>query len=173
MSYAAALTATQFCSSICDTLRRPGMQSTSEVTVLLQAWGTGDHRVEDRLFALLLLQSTALLNEACLHLIDHRDRQWQSRRHFLAFATCARRDGRLLPSRPQQLELALSVDTLLHQFETSHPDWCSIIDMQLFAGFTGAEAADALDIPFRTVQRKFADARRWLFERMEPHHGKR
>ena len=211
MSFAATITVTQFCASI-GTLRRPDMQSTSEVTALLQAWGAGDHRVEDRLFALLVpdlrriaqrlmrrerpdhsLQTTALLNEAYLRLINHREREWQSRQHFLAYAARAmrnllvdharaRRDGRklsldgfegLLPNRPQQLELALSVDTLLHQLETSHPDWCSIVEMKIFAGFTDAEAADALGIPLRSVQRKFGDARRWLFERMEPQHGKR
>ena len=47
--------------------------------------------------------------------------------------------------------------------ETSHPDWVPIIEMRFFAGFTADETAEALDIPLRTMERRFGDARRWLF----------
>lgn len=208
MSYAAALIAT----GICDSMSEHHMQSPADVTALLQAWGTGDRSVEDRLFALLLpdlrriarnlmrrerpnhsLQTTALLNETYVRLVHDRAREWQSRRHFLAFAARAMRNllidharghrgGRalpldefeaLLPSRPEHLELAISIDTLLRELETSHPQWCTIVEMKFFAGFTDQEAAEALALPLRTLQRQFGDARRWLFERMEPPHGKR
>jgi RNA polymerase sigma factor (TIGR02999 family) len=188
------------------------MEPTSEVTALLHAWGSGDVSVEDRLFALLVpdlrriaknlmrrerrdhsLQTTALLNEAYVRLVHDREREWQNRQHFLAFAARAmrnllidhargRHDSRrlpidefesLLPKRPEQLELALSVDRLLCELEATHADWCSIVEMKFFAGFTDAEAAEALGVPVRTLQRKFGDARRWLFERMEPKHGRR
>jgi DNA-directed RNA polymerase specialized sigma24 family protein len=43
--------------------------------------------------------------------------------------------------------------------------------MKFFAGFTDEETADALGTPLRTMQRKFGDARRWLYERLEPHHA--
>jgi RNA polymerase sigma factor (TIGR02999 family) len=192
--------------------RRPDMDDSTEVTALLQAWGAGDRGIEDQLFTLLLpdlrriarnlmrrerpdhsLQTTALLNEAYLHLVNDRERDWQSRQHFLAFAARAMRNllidrargargGRplpldefegLLPTRPEHLELAITIDTLLHELEKSHPDWCSIVEMKFFAGFTDDEAAEALGISLRSMQRKFGDARRWLFERMEPQHGKR
>ena len=139
------------------------------------------------------LQTTALLNEAYVRLVHDGERVWQNRQHFLAFAARAmrnllidhargRHDSRrlpidefesLLPKRTEQLELALSVDRLLCELETTHADWCSIVEMKFFAGFTDAEAADALGMPVRTLQRKFGDARRWLFERMEPKHGRR
>jgi len=38
----------------------------------------------------------------------------------------------------------------------------------LLTSLTDEETAEALDIPLRTVQRRFADARRWLFERLNP-----
>jgi RNA polymerase sigma factor (TIGR02999 family) len=187
------------------------MEDSSDVTALLQAWGAGDRKVEDQLFAILLpdlrriarnlmrrerpghsLQTTAVLHEAYIRLIHDRSRDWQNRQHFLAFAARAMRNllidhargrhaGRLLPledfegllpDRPEHLELAVTIDTLLHDLEASHPDWCSIVEMKFFAGFTDEEAAEALGIPLRSLQRKFGDARRWLFERMEPH-GKR
>jgi RNA polymerase sigma factor (TIGR02999 family) len=182
------------------------MGPSTEVTALLQAWGAGDRSVEDRLFALLIpdlrriarslmrrerpghsLQTTALLNEAYLHLVHAREHDWQSRQHFLAFAARAMRHllvdhargcrgGRklplddfedLLPNRPEHLELAVTIDALLHQLDATHPDWCSIVEMKFFAGFTDEEMAEALGTPLRTVQRKYGDARRWLYERME------
>jgi DNA-directed RNA polymerase specialized sigma24 family protein len=39
--------------------------------------------------------------------------------------------------------------------------------MKFFLGLTNEETADALGMPVRTVQRKFSDARRWLFEKLE------
>lgn len=188
------------------------MEEAPEVTVLLQAWSAGDRSVEDALFSLLLpdlrriakslvrreraghsLESTALVNEAYLRLVRERERDWQSRQHFLAFAARAMRNllidharGRaasrklpldefdgLLDKAVLPVELAIAIDALLHQLETVHPDWCSIVEMKFFAGFTDAEAAEAIGIPLRSVQRKFGDARRWLFERMEPNHGNR
>jgi RNA polymerase sigma-70 factor (ECF subfamily) len=212
MSYAATLITPRICASMSGVPRRSNMDDSSDVTVLLQAWGAGDRSVEDRLFAMLLpdlrriarnlmrrepaghsLQTTALLNEAYLRLVRDRERDWESRQHFLAFAARAMRNllidharGRrggpklpldefagLLPTRPEHLELAISIDTLLHELVESHPDWCAIVEMKFFAGFTDDEACEALGIPLRTLQRRFGDARRWLFERMEPPHGKR
>ncbi len=212
MSYAAALTAPRICARMSGVPRRLNMEDSSEVTLLLQAWSAGDRSKEDTLFALLLpdlrriartlmrrenpghsLQTTALLNEAYLRLVHERERNWQSRQHFLAFAARAmrnllidhargRRAGRslpidefegLLPTRPEHLELAVTIDTLLRELETSHAEWCVIVEMKFFAGFTDDEAAEALGMPLRSLQRKFGDARRWLFERMEPQHGRR
>jgi RNA polymerase sigma factor (TIGR02999 family) len=174
---------------------------------MLQAWSAGDRSVESRLFELLLpdlrklarsllrserpdhsLQATALMNEAYLRLINARERNWESRRHFLAVAARAMRhllidhararaggvktplEGMedVLHGRDEQLELGLAINGLLDELEKTHPDWCTIIEMKFFAGFTDEETAEALGAPLRTMQRKFGDARRWLFERLEP-----
>jgi RNA polymerase sigma factor (TIGR02999 family) len=137
------------------------------------------------------LQSTALINEAYLRLVGARQRDWENRRHFLAVAARAMRhllidhargrakgvktplDGMedMLRGRDDQLELGIAIGGLLEELDKSHPDWCSIVEMKFFAGFTDEETADALGTPLRTMQRKFGDARRWLYERLEPHHA--
>jgi DNA-directed RNA polymerase specialized sigma24 family protein len=74
----------------------------------------------------------------------------------------------ILRGREEQLELGVAINGLLDELEKSHPDWCRIVEMKFFAGFTDEETADALGAPLRSTQRKFNDARRWLFERLEP-----
>src|SRR5712692_1478685 len=86
---------------------------THEVTQLLQAWGEGDKAALDRLMPLVYqelrriakrnmarersghtLQTTALVNEVYLRLVDERKVSWQDRAHF--FAICARTMRRIL-----------------------------------------------------------------------------
>jgi len=134
------------------------------------------------------LQATALMNEAYLRLVNARERDWENRRHFLAVAARAMRhllidhararakgvktplDGveEILRGRDSQLELGIAINGLLDELDKIHPEWCSIVEMKFFAGFTDEETAEALGTPLRSMQRKFGDARRWLFERLEP-----
>src|SRR5258707_902611 len=105
------------------------------------------------------LQPTALLNETYCRLVTARDRDWQNRQHFFAIAARAMR--RLLidhaRGRPKvqfvdaadfedwlrasggKIELALAIDGLLNQIETTHPDWCAIVEMKFFMGLTDEE----------------------------------
>ena len=134
------------------------------------------------------LQATALLNEAYVRLVNARERDWENRRHFFAVAARAMRhllvdhararpkgpkvalDGmeHLLSGPEANLELGLAIDGLLGEMEQKHPDWVTIIEMKFFAGFTDDETAETLGIPLRSMQRRFGEARKWLFERMEP-----
>lgn len=133
------------------------------------------------------LQATALLNEAYFRLVGSRERNWENRKHFFAVAARAMRhllidhargrpkgakvpiDGleEMLRGRDAQLEQAVAINALLDEMEKTHPDWVSIVELKFFAGFTDDEAAEALGVPLRTMQRQFGEARRWLFERME------
>jgi RNA polymerase sigma factor (TIGR02999 family) len=132
------------------------------------------------------LQATALINEAYLRLIAARERDWENRRHFMAVAARAMRhllidhartrgkgktplEGleELLRGRDSQLDLGIAINGLLDALDKIHPDWCTIVEMKFFAGFTDEETAEALGTPLRTMQRKFGDARRWLFEKLE------
>lgn len=133
------------------------------------------------------LQATALMNEAYFKLVSARERDWENRKHFFAVAARAMRHllidharGRpkgakialdgiedLLRGRDAQLEVGLAINGLLDEMERNHPDWVSIIEMKFFAGFTDDEAAEALGLPLRSMQRRFGDARRWLYERLE------
>jgi len=87
--------------------------SAHEVTQLLRAWSEGDHEALDKLTPLVYeelhraahrymaqerpchtLQTTALVNEVYLRLVDIREVTWQDRAHF--FAVCARLMRRVL-----------------------------------------------------------------------------
>src|SRR6267378_5655121 len=89
------------------------MLSTQEMTQLLQQWTDGDEAVSEKLMPLLYkelhrmahrymrqersghtLQTTALINEAYLRLIDWKNVKWQNRAHF--FAVCAQVMRRIL-----------------------------------------------------------------------------
>ena len=133
------------------------------------------------------LQATALLNEAYCRLVNAREREWQNRHHFFAIAARAMRrllidhargrpkvhfvefDGveQWLRASGHKVEEALAVDAALTAIESTHPDWCSIVEMKFFMGLTDDETAEALGIPLRTVQRKFGDARLYLFEKLQ------
>jgi RNA polymerase sigma factor (TIGR02999 family) len=138
------------------------------------------------------LQPTALMNEAYLRLVGARERDWQDRRHFFAVAARAMRHllidhararpsgakipiagfEELLRGRDAQLEVGVDINALLDEMEKKHPDWCPIVELKFFAGFTDEETAGALNLPLRTMQRQFGDARRWLYERLESNRGK-
>jgi RNA polymerase sigma-70 factor, ECF subfamily len=133
------------------------------------------------------LQATALLNEAYLRLAQARQLDWQNRKHFFAVAARSMRRllidhsrGRmpaqkveltellaLLPGPSKQLDEAIAIDSLLQQIESTHPEWCSIIDLKFFLGFTDEEAAEALGMSLRSLQRQYGDARRWLYEKLQ------
>lgn len=134
------------------------------------------------------LEPTALINEAYFRLAGARERDWENRRHFFALAARAMRHllidharGRpkgtkvpfegleeILRGRDAQVEQGVAINALLDEMAGSHPLWCSIIELKFFAGFTDDETAEALHLPLRSMQRQFGDARRWLFERLEP-----
>jgi RNA polymerase sigma factor (TIGR02999 family) len=132
-------------------------------------------------------QATELVNEVYSALVRAKDRDWRDRAHFFAIAARAmrwrlidearRRNGweyipvdgldSLFRERSVNLDLALDVDRWLEELAMTHPDWCMVVEVKCFLGLTDQEAADALGMPLRTLQRMWHDARKWLFERME------
>jgi len=132
------------------------------------------------------LQPTALINEAFLRLARTKNIEWNDRSHFFAIAaTIMRRylidyararpgverlpmDG--VPDRIlgtyDRLELAVAVDALLDELERESPQRRSIVELKFFLGLTDEEAAQALNLTLHTLQREWARARRWLFERL-------
>lgn len=133
------------------------------------------------------LETAGLINEAYLRLADARQRDWTDRRHFFRLAARMMRRlivdharGRrgtgavplealpqLLRGRDAQLEQAVAIDRLLDDLEASHPELARVVELRFFLGLTEQETAGALEITLRTEQRRFAEARRWLFERVE------
>ena len=180
----------------------------SEVTQLLRAWNNGDPSAFDRLIPIVhselrrlarrymrderaghLLQTTALVNEAYLRLIDARDAQWQNRAHF--FGIAARLMRRILVdfarnrnyqkrsggSRRVALEEALTVsserfsdvvglDEALTALAEVDERKSKVVEMRFFGGLSEREIASALTISPETVRRDWRLARSWLLRWM-------
>jgi RNA polymerase sigma factor (TIGR02999 family) len=138
------------------------------------------------------LQATELVDQIYFKLVAAKDRDWQSRQHFFAIAARAMRrylidyarvrpkvefrslagvEGTLRAGGPK-MEVVESVDKLLTELEATQPQLCSVVELKFFLGLTDQEAADALGLKLRTLQRKWQDARHWLFERLEPGNDK-
>jgi RNA polymerase sigma factor (TIGR02999 family) len=131
------------------------------------------------------LQATELVDAIYFRLVAAKDRDWHNRKHFFAIAARAMRRylidharakpageivsiGTLeLPAMQNHVETALTVDRFLDELAETHPDWSTLVEMKYFLGLTDEEAASAMGLKLRTMQRMWRDARQWLFVRME------
>jgi RNA polymerase sigma factor (TIGR02999 family) len=130
------------------------------------------------------LQATELVDQVYVRLVAAKDRDWQNRGHFFAIAGRAMRrhlidharrrpnaefvslDGiqNLLPANSPKVDLAITIDRLLDQLAATKPEWCTLVELKYFLGLTDEEAAAALGIKLRTMQRMWLDVRKWLFD---------
>ncbi|HTB16771.1 MAG TPA: ECF-type sigma factor [Bryobacteraceae bacterium] len=137
------------------------------------------------------LQATELVDQIYFRMVAAKERDWQNRKHFFAIAARAMRRylidharGRpsaefvelegfenILPVEGVKIELAISVDRLLDELSETKPEWSMLVEMKFFLGLTDEEAAEAMGVKLRTMQRTWSDARRWLYTRMEPGHA--
>ena len=175
-----------------------------DTTALLLLAAKGDGQAVDRLLPVLYddlhrvahglmrgeargqtLQTTALLNEAYLRLIDQRRVDWKGRTHFLAIGAQAMR--RVLVDRArarhrhkrgghrQRVELhedaalqpvrdddVLAVDEALEKLARVSPRQARLVEMRFFGGMSEAEIAEALGVSQRTVSREWKKARALL-----------
>jgi RNA polymerase sigma factor (TIGR02999 family) len=133
------------------------------------------------------LQATELVNQIYLRLVAAKDQDWRNRKHFFAIAARAMRRylidyarGRpdaqfvalegmenFLPADSAKVSLAITVDGLLEKLALIQPEWSMLVEMKFFLGLTDEEAADALNIKLRTMQRMWSDARQWLFSQLD------
>jgi RNA polymerase sigma factor (TIGR02999 family) len=187
--------------------------SLNEVTLLLRAWGEGDALALDRLAPIIYqelhriargymarerpnhtLQTTALVNEAYVRLIDVRRVSWQDRAHF--FAVCARAMRRILVDHARsrgyqkrgggqealQLDEAMTVDgspgagileldEALNRLAEIDPRKGQVVEMRFFGGLTVEETAEALKISPETVMRDWKLARAWLYRELSADQG--
>jgi RNA polymerase sigma factor (TIGR02999 family) len=138
------------------------------------------------------LQATELVSQAYIRLVAAKNRDWQSRSHFFAIAARIMRRylidharGRpeaefvaihgmddFLPAKSAKLELAVAVEGLMNRLAATNQEWCDVVEVKYFLGLTEEEAADVLGMSLRSMQRKWSEARRWLFEQMESDRGK-
>lgn len=131
------------------------------------------------------LQATALVHEAYLRLVGDRSPQWDSRGHFFAAAAesmrrilveAARRKKRykrggdwsrrelvdVPAAEVEPREDVVALDEALHRLAAKEPEAAKLVQLRYFAGLTIVEAAQILDVPLRTAERRWAYARAWL-----------
>jgi RNA polymerase sigma factor (TIGR02999 family) len=182
--------------------------ATHEITRLLQAWGAGDGGALERLMPLVYdelhrqahhymvreqpgqtLQTTALVHEAYLRMVDVKGVDWQNRGHF--YALCARLMRRILVdfarSRNYQkrggqiphIELedaatismvpgseVLAVDEALKQLALLDTRKSEVVEMRFFGGLTTEEIAEVLQVSPETVMRDWRLAKAWLLREL-------
>jgi len=132
------------------------------------------------------MQSTLLVNEAFLRLAVAKQIDWQNRAHFLAVSARimrhylidrARAKGSvlLLPmdGLPEGLgrkrtpsETAIAIDLLLDELQREAPELCEAVELKFFLGLNDDEAAQVLGLRLRTFQRRYKQAKIWLFQRL-------
>ena len=133
------------------------------------------------------LQPTALVHEMWLRVTGSGGRQWQNRSHFFKEASetmrrilieRARRKSRLkrwggqIRLNIDDLELAetaaddrvLLINEALERLEQENPEVARVVVLKFFGGLNTHEAAEALSISTRTVERQWNFAKAWLFE---------
>jgi RNA polymerase sigma factor (TIGR02999 family) len=184
-----------------------------EVTQLLKAWGQGDDRalerltpvVEDELHRMAhrcmarenpghTLQTTALVNEVYLRLIDIHAVTWQDRAHFFAMSARLMRrvltdfarsrnyqkrgggavqvsldEGLLLV--PEKNADILALDEALTRFAALYPRQSQVVELRFFGGLEVEEAAEALKTSPVTVKRDWRFAKAWLLRALSGEKG--
>jgi RNA polymerase sigma factor (TIGR02999 family) len=193
------------------------LPSSHEVTQLLLAWSDGDQAALEQLTPLVyrelrrlargymrqerpghILQTTALINEAYLRLIDWKQVHWRNRAHFFGvaaqlmrrilvdFARARQQDKRGGGAGQVSLDEAAAVsversaefialDEALGRLAAIDPRRSLMVELRFFGGLSEEETAEALKVSPRTVRREWSLARAWLhreLKREEPEGGK-
>jgi RNA polymerase sigma factor (TIGR02999 family) len=181
------------------------MATTQEsVTNLLIQWRDGDQTALERLVPLVYnemrrlahhymrnertlhtLQTSALVNEAYLRLVDHNNMCWQNRAHFLAVAAQAMRrvlvdyarsrrsnkrggEARRVDSDAAELVAVeraaelVALDDALNELSSVDPRKCRIVELRYFGGCSVEETAKILDVAPSTINREWSAAKAWL-----------
>jgi RNA polymerase sigma factor (TIGR02999 family) len=178
--------------------------SPQQVTQLLVAWGGGDQAARDELMPLVYeelrrlahkcmsrerpshtLQTSALLNEAYLRLVDQKNIQWQDRAHFFGIAARLMRQVLVDYARkrryakrggdPRRVPLdeamivskeragdVVALDAALKRLAEIDPRQSQIVELRFFGGLSIEETAEVLAVSPGTVMRDWTLAKAWL-----------
>jgi len=179
-----------------------------EITELLEQWTGGNQSALDRLYPLVYeelrrlarsymkrehkghtLQTTALINEAYVRLVDQHNVHWQNRSHFFAISAqimrrilvdharrylqTKRGGGALRVSLDEVMIVAserseevLLLDEALGNLARLDPRRCQVVELRYFAGLNNEEIASVLKISENTVMRDWNLARAWLYQQL-------
>jgi RNA polymerase sigma factor (TIGR02999 family) len=183
--------------------------SSQNITRLLLDWRNGDQTALDRLMPLVYeelrrmanhymrnerrghtLQTSALVNEAYLRLVDHENIEWQNRAHFFGVAAQAMRrilvdharsrnyqkrgGGAQQVSLDEAMTLAgdraaelLALDDALRELARMDERKSRVVELRYFGGLSLEETAEALGISIPTVTRDWNTAKAWLMREMQ------
>jgi RNA polymerase sigma factor (TIGR02999 family) len=179
------------------------------VTVLLQAWSNGDRDALDKLTPVVYqelrrlarhymrgersghtLQTTALVNEAYLRLVDLKRMSWQDRAHF--FAVSAQLMRRILVDHARRHNLKrgagiqhvpledtamvggerepdfVALDLALRELAAVDERKAQVVELRFFGGLSVDETAEVLKVSPITVMRDWSTARAWLYRELRP-----
>ena len=185
------------------------MSSPTEITALLIDWSNGDKSALDKLLPLVerelhrlahsymrkenpahTLQTSALVNEAYLRLVDQRNTQWQNRAHFFGIAAQIMRRILLNYARDRQrvkrggnaIQISLSdvpvisteksgellaLDEALRKLTAIDERKGQVVELRFFGGLTVEETAEVLKVSPVTVTRDWNLAKAWLARELE------
>ena len=181
-----------------------GMSAQPNITELLAGYGRGDKEALDRLMPIVYdelrrqaarylrreqaghtLQTTALIHEAYVRLVDQRNVQWQNRAHFFGIAAQlmrrilvdhARTKKRVkrggsgvrvslgeanVAARGEDLDV-VALDEALNRLARIDEQQSRVVELRFFSGLTVEETAEAMGISPATVKRDWSMAKAWL-----------
>jgi RNA polymerase sigma factor (TIGR02999 family) len=186
---------------------QPGGPAGEDVSTLLRAWSDGDQSALERLTPVVYdelhrlarrymkgersghsLQTTALVNEAYMRLVDYERMQWQNRAHFFAVSAQlmrrilvehARRhnlkrgggvqhvalDEAALVDSDQDADL-VALDDAMNGLARIDPRKVQVVEMRFFGGLSVEETAEVLKVSPVTVKRDWRAARAWLYREL-------
>ena len=185
----------------------PTTLTSAQVTQLLRSWSAGDEAALEKLTPLIYaelhrlargymrrereghtLQTTALINEAFLKLIDWKKAKWENRAHF--FGISARMMRQILVSyarahhsskRGGEGELVkldeglipaeagkdvVAVDDALKSLEALDPRKARVVELRFFGGLGVKETAEVMKLSTRTVEMEWSLAQAWLLREL-------
>lgn len=182
--------------------------SLHEVTQLLQSWSDGNQEALDKLVPLVhaelhrlarhymsnerpghTLQTTELVNEAYVRLIDWKNVRWQNRAHFFGVAAqimrrilvdfararaSAKKGGgtqyvslsEAMTISPERGEDLIALDDALESLSELDSRKSRIVELRFFGGLSVEETAEVLKISPRTVMRDWGLAQAWLYREL-------
>jgi len=187
-----------------------------EVTELLLSWRGGDNAALEKLVPLIYhelhltahrymarertghtLQTTALINEVYMHLVDFQSMNWESRNHF--FGICANLMRRVLTDfarsrrsikrgageallpfdeeifgKRERADGIVALDDALNALAKVDERKSRVVELRFFGGLSTDETAQVLDVSVETVHRDWRLAKAWLFRELnrdEEAHG--
>jgi RNA polymerase sigma-70 factor (ECF subfamily) len=183
-----------------------------EVSELLRAWSDGDRAALDSLTPIVYgelhrlagrymkgerpghsLQTTALVNEAYMRLVDYKNMQWQNRAHF--FAVSAQLMRRILVDHARRRNLKrgggvqhvsldqtamvgseraadlVALDDAMNLLAKLDPRKVRVVEMRFFGGLSVEETAEILKVSAVTVMRDWNTAKAWLYRELKARTG--